>query len=142
MQNLKIVQLHSLELREQTIHLFTGSKIGFPGPRVGYLYSDAVLEIEAGETVDLSTLALTESSSDLLFQNPAALRGFEALLHEESEEEAILFGRVCGNLPKQNLPSIDNRSILLQTLEDNWVDIRSISIGLPRTGGFSLYSPS
>ena len=70
----------------QTIHLFTGSKIGFPGPRVGYLYSDATIKIEGGEEVPLTTLALTESSADLLFQNPAALRGFEALLHRREED--------------------------------------------------------
>ncbi len=66
----------------QTVHLFTGSKIGFPGPRVGFFYSEATLEIEDGKTVDLAEMALTESSSDILFQNPAALRGFEALLHD------------------------------------------------------------
>ena len=70
---------------KQTIHLFTGSKIGFPGPRVGYLYSEATLQIEGGEEVPIATLALTESSADLLFQNPAALRGFEALLHERDD---------------------------------------------------------
>ncbi len=67
---------------EQTVHLFTGSKIGFPGPRVGFLYSEAKLEIAGGQTVDLAEMALTEASSDMLFQNPAALRGFEALLHD------------------------------------------------------------
>lgn len=66
----------------QTVHLFTGSKIGFPGPRVGFLYSEAKLTISGGKEVALSELALTESSSDLLFQNPGALRGFEAMLHD------------------------------------------------------------
>ncbi len=69
---------------EQTVHLFTGSKIGFPGPRVGFLYTAADLTIAGGETVSLSEMALTEASSDVLFQNPQALRGFEALLHDEN----------------------------------------------------------
>ena len=29
----------------RTVHLFTGSKIGLPGPRVGFVYSEAELEI-------------------------------------------------------------------------------------------------
>ena len=65
----------------QTVHLFTGSKIGFPGPRIGFLYSEALLAVADGEQIDLATMALTEASSDVLFQNPAALRGFEAMLH-------------------------------------------------------------
>lgn len=66
----------------QTVHLFTGSKIGFPGPRVGFFYSEAELEIADGETVPLADLALTEASADVLFQNPAALHGFAAMLHD------------------------------------------------------------
>ncbi len=72
---------------DQTVHLFTGSKIGFPGPRVGFLYSDATLAIADGQTVPLQELALAEASADILFQNPGALRGFEALLHDEDFEE-------------------------------------------------------
>ena len=128
---------------EQTIHLFTGSKIGFPGPRVGYLYSDAVLEIEAGETVDLSTLALTESSSICSSKIQLRCVVLKHCCMRKAREEAILFVRVCGNLPKQNLPSI--ATIVLSFCKRwkiDWVAIRSISIGLPRTGGFSLYSPS
>ena len=67
----------------QTVHLFTGSKIGFPGPRVGFFYTEAKMQIAAGEEVDLSVMAITEASADVLFQNPAALRGFEALLHDD-----------------------------------------------------------
>ncbi len=72
---------------DQTVHLFTGSKIGFPGPRVGFLYSEAILSIRDGQTVPLKELALTEASADILFQNPGALRGFEALLHDASFRE-------------------------------------------------------
>lgn len=69
---------------EQTIHLFTGSKIGFPGPRVGFVYSEARLTIEDGKDVSFTELALTEAAAAILFQNPGALRGFEALLHDDS----------------------------------------------------------
>lgn len=68
---------------EQTIHLFTGSKIGFPGPRIGFVYSEARLTIEDGKEVSFTELALTEAAASILFQNPGALRGFEALLHDD-----------------------------------------------------------
>lgn len=71
----------------QTVHLFTGSKIGFPGPRVAYLYTEAELTIADGETAGLHELALVQASADVLFPNPAAIRGFEALLHEEDFSE-------------------------------------------------------
>ncbi|MDA0788766.1 MAG: aminotransferase class I/II-fold pyridoxal phosphate-dependent enzyme [Proteobacteria bacterium] len=66
-----------------TVHLFTGSKIGFPGPRVGFLYSEATVSIQGDRQVPLRDLLLTESSADILFHNPEALYGFEALLHDE-----------------------------------------------------------
>jgi len=69
----------------QTVHLFTGSKIGFPGPRVAYLYSEAELSIANGETASLADLALVQASADILFPNPGAIRGFEALLHHEND---------------------------------------------------------
>jgi DNA-binding transcriptional MocR family regulator len=70
----------------QSVHLFTGSKIGLPGPRVGFLYSEAMVSIENERVVSLTDLLLTESSADILFHNPEALRGFEALLHDERME--------------------------------------------------------
>ena len=68
----------------RTVHLFTGSKIGLPGPRVGFVYSEAELEIGDGRRESLTDLLLTEASADILFQNPQALRSFESLLHDES----------------------------------------------------------
>ncbi len=68
----------------RTVHLFTGSKIGLPGPRVGFVYSEAKLEIGDGRRESLTDLLLTEASADILFQNPQALRSFESLLHDES----------------------------------------------------------
>ena len=69
---------------ERTIHLFTGSKIGFPGPRIGFVYSEAQIEIEGGKRLPIADLFLTEASADLLFQNPEALHGFDALLHDDA----------------------------------------------------------
>ena len=84
---------------EQTVHLFTGSKIGFPGPRIGFLYSEADLAISNGETVSLSELALVESSADILFHNPYAFRGFEALMHDENfVERGTFWGLAEGKL--------------------------------------------
>ncbi len=71
----------------QTVHLFTGSKIGFPGPRVAYVYSEAELTIADGQTASLAELALVQASADILFPNPAAYRGFETLLHEADFSE-------------------------------------------------------
>ncbi len=98
----------------RTVHLFTGSKIGLPGPRVGFAYSEAELEIEDGRRVPLTDLLLTEASADILFHNPKALRSFESLLHDGS-----------GALRQSLWPVADaklavyreNRSIMLDGLE-------------------------
>ena len=98
---------------EQTVHLFTGSKIGFPGPRVGFLYTEAVVEIADGETAALLDLALVEASGDILFQNPGALRGFEALLHEEDFSERQSLWPVAET---KLVVYRENREILLEGL--------------------------
>jgi DNA-binding transcriptional MocR family regulator len=98
---------------EQTVHLFTGSKIGFPGPRVGFLYSEAVLEISGGQIVPLLDLAVVEASGDILFQNPGALWGFEALLHDaDFSERASLWPVAETKLAVYR----ENRQILLDGL--------------------------
>ncbi len=98
----------------QTVHLFTGSKIGFPGPRVAYLYSEAKLTIADGETAGLAELALVQASADLLFPNPAAIRGFEALLHEEDFSERTSLWPVA----EEKLGVYrENRQILLDGFE-------------------------
>ena len=100
---------------EQTVHLFTGSKIGFPGPRVGFLYSEAELSIADGTVVSLAELALTEASSDMLFQNPGALRGFEALLHDaQFNEIESMWGLAEAKLAVYR----ENREILLRVFEE------------------------
>lgn len=98
----------------QTVHLFTGSKIGFPGPRIGFLYSEAQVTIAAGEVVDLATMALTEASSDVLFQNPAALRDFEAMLHDSEFNTLPSMWPLAEHKLKVY---VENREIMLHILE-------------------------
>jgi (S)-3,5-dihydroxyphenylglycine transaminase len=99
---------------ERTIHLFTGSKIGLPGPRVGFVYSEATLEIEAGRRLPIADLLLTEASGDVLFHNPEALRGFEALLHDETMQLRTSLWPVA----ERKLEIYrENRSIVLDGLE-------------------------
>jgi|GEM_PF-311965 len=140
----------------QTVHLFTGSKIGLPGPRVGFVYSDALIEIAGGERVPLADLLLTESSSDILFQNPAALRGFEALLHEPVDKSAQQQGNPddTGGNARFRLRSTlwdvaeekleiyrENRQILLDGLQDGlgqWPD--EFHWTTPEAGFFSVFT--
>jgi (S)-3,5-dihydroxyphenylglycine transaminase len=123
---------------EQTVHLFTGSKIGFPGPRVGFLYSEAELAIADGETASLRDLALTEASADILFQNPAALRGFEALLHDETFAER----RSLWDVAEEKLVVYrENREILLEGLEAGLGDRRDLFHWTqPAAGFFSVFT--
>lgn len=65
---------------EQTIHLFTGSKIGLPGPRVGFAYTEAQIEIADERVAMVSDLLLAEASSDILCHNSRSLMEFESLL--------------------------------------------------------------
>ncbi|MDP6971983.1 MAG: PLP-dependent aminotransferase family protein, partial [Pseudomonadales bacterium] len=103
---------------EQTVHLFTGSKIGFPGPRVGFLYSEAKLAIAGGVEVDLTEFAVTEASADMLFQNPAALYGFEALLHRPGEEGGFAERGTFWELAEGKLAVYrEMRQIMLEGLE-------------------------
>ncbi|XOV85224.1 MAG: aminotransferase class I/II-fold pyridoxal phosphate-dependent enzyme [bacterium] len=123
---------------ELTVHLFTGSKIGFPGPRVGFLYSQASLEIAGGRQVDLAEMALTEASSDILFQNPAALRGFEALLHDAAFEPISSMWL----LAEQKLGVYrENREILLSVLQERLGPYpEHFSWTQPEAGFFSVFT--
>jgi DNA-binding transcriptional MocR family regulator len=99
---------------DQTVHLFTGSKIGYPGPRVGFLYTEAQIEIDDGSVIDLTDIALTEASSDILFANPGALRGFEALLHDEQFNER---GTLWDVAEEKLVVYRENRQIMLDGFE-------------------------
>ncbi len=100
---------------QRTIHLFTGSKIGFPGPRVGFIYSDAVLSIEGNREVPITELLLTEASADILFQNPEALHGFDALLHDDAMQRRTSLWPVADEKLKIYR---ENRRIVLDGLRD------------------------
>ena len=98
----------------RTVHLFTGSKIGLPGPRIGFIYTEAVAQIEGGERAALTDLLLTEASADILFQNPQALRSFESLMVDESfQRRESLWPVAEGKLTVYR----ENRDILLDGLE-------------------------
>lgn len=99
---------------DRTVHLFTGSKIGLPGPRVGFVYTGASLVVNGGETVPLTNLLLTEASADLLLHNPEALRGFEALLHDDDMQLRQSLWPVA----EEKLAVYrDNRQIMLELLD-------------------------
>ena len=122
----------------QTVHLFTGSKIGFPGPRVGYLYSEASIEIANGEQASLAELALLQASADILFPNPAAYLGFEALLHEADFSERTSMWPVA----EEKLEVYrENREIMLQGFESSlgaYPDLFHWTI--PMAGFFSVFT--
>ncbi len=122
----------------QTIHLFTGSKIGLPGPRVGFVYSQAEVEISGGTKVPLTDLLLTEASSDILFQNPEALRGFEALLHDEQ----LNLRESLWPVAETKLAVYrENRRILLDTLETELGSHRDLfDWTIPDAGFFCVFS--
>jgi DNA-binding transcriptional MocR family regulator len=123
---------------DQTVHLFTGSKIGFPGPRVGFFYSEAQLAIADGKVVSLAEMALTEASSDILFQNPGALRGFEALLHDEQFNEIDSMW----SLAESKLAIYhENRQIMLDTLDEVLGSYpQHFQWTLPQAGFFSVFT--
>ncbi len=99
----------------QTVHLFTASKIGFPGPRVGFAYSKARVALEGGERT-MTELVLTEASADTLFQNPYALRGFEALLVDAAFEPLPSLWPVA---EEKLVVYRENRQILLEGFEQH-----------------------
>jgi DNA-binding transcriptional MocR family regulator len=123
---------------ERTIHLFTGSKIGLPGPRVGFIFSDARLTIENGVEVPITDLLLTEASADLLFQNPEALRGFEALLHDDSMQ----LRKTLWDVAEQKLTIYrENRRIVLDGLTEGLGDFPELFRWThPEAGFFSVFT--
>ena len=123
---------------EQTVHLFTGSKIGFPGPRIGFLYSEADLAISNAETVSLAQLALVESSADILFHNPYSLRGFEALMHDENfAERGTFWGLAEGKLAVYR----EMRTIMLDGLQAGLGDFPdNFAWTIPGAGFFTVFT--
>ena len=120
-----------------TVHLFTGSKIGFPGPRVGFLYTEATISITGQETIDLKDLLLTESSADILFHNPEALYGFEALLHDDKMQRLASMWPVAeGKLGVY----LENREIMMSGLAAGLGDYPDhFSWTHPEAGFFTVF---
>jgi (S)-3,5-dihydroxyphenylglycine transaminase len=123
---------------KQTVHLFTGSKIGFPGPRVAFVYSQAQLVIDGAKEVSLSDMALTEASSDVLFQNPGALRGFEAMLHDADFKPLdSMWSLAAVKLAVYR----ENREILLSILQrELGAHSQHFTWTTPQAGFFSVFS--
>ena len=123
---------------QQTVHLFTGSKIGFPGPRVAYLYSEASIQIDNGEQASLAELALLQASADILFPNPAAYLGFEALLHEADFSERRSLWPVA---EEKLVVYRENREIMLQGFEANLGAYTNLfHWTVPMAGFFSVFT--
>lgn len=123
---------------DRTIHLFTGSKIGLPGPRVGFIYTDATLEVADGKTVPLTDLLLTEASADLLLHNPEALRGFEALLHDENMQRRESLWPVA---EEKLVVYRDNREIMLDLFDKYLGDYQDyFGWTNPDAGFFSVFT--
>lgn len=120
-----------------TVHLFTGSKIGFPGPRVGFMYTEALVTIHDNQQVALRDLLLTESSADILFHNPEALYGFEALLHDDNMMlRDSLWPVAEGKLEVYR----ENRDIILEGLNRGLGDIRDhFTWTVPEAGFFTVF---
>ena len=123
---------------QQTVHLFTDSKIGFPGPRVAYLYSEASIQIDNGEQASLAELALLQASADILFPNPAAYLGFEALLHEADFSERRSLWPV---VEEKLVVYRENREIMLQGFEANLGAYPNLfHWTVPMAGFFSVFT--
>ncbi|UTA49368.1 PLP-dependent aminotransferase family protein [Simiduia sp. 21SJ11W-1] len=123
---------------EQTVHLFTASKIGLPGPRIGFIYTEATLTIAGGAKVPLTQLLMTEASADFLMHNPEALCGFESFLLDDQFK------------PRESLWPVaeekirvyrENREILLSTLAEKLGDTPELfGWTTPGAGFFSVFT--
>jgi len=122
---------------EHSAHLFTASKIGLPGPRVGFFYSDVKLAVSGGRQVPLRDLLLTEASGDILFHNPDALRGFEAYMMTDHFEPRESLWPIAA---KKNAVYGENRRLLLDGLEQYLGELGDeFSWTRPGAGFFSVF---
>ena len=123
---------------DRTVHLFTGSKIGLPGPRIGFAYTEASAAIEGGTPVSLTDLLLTEASADILFQNPQALRSFESLLFDDSFRRRESLWPVA---EKKLAVYRENRAILLEGLQAKLgAYAEHFRWTVPQAGFFSVFT--
>lgn len=123
---------------ERSVHLFTGSKIGLPGPRVGFVYSEATVSVDNERDVSLTELLLSESSSAILFHNPLSLLTFEALLrNDDGTTRASLWPLAEEKLQVYR----ENREIVLGGLEEGLGDYRDhFDWTRPEAGFFSAFT--
>jgi DNA-binding transcriptional MocR family regulator len=123
---------------DAVVHLFTASKIGLPGPRVGMAIAQAKLRLADGKVVPVKNLLLTESSGSILFHNPEALRSFEAYLHDAAMAERPSLWPVAA---QKNAVYGQNRQILLDGLERTLGDHPELfSWTRPGAGFFSVFT--
>ncbi len=121
-----------------SVHLFTASKLGLPGPRIGFLYSAGEVEVAKSRRTRLRDLVLTEASGDILFQNPEALRGFEAYLMDDDFQPRESLWPVAA---VKNAVYGENRQILLDGLQrylGDWPDLFRWT--KPGAGFFSVFT--
>ncbi len=123
---------------QRSVHLFTGSKIGLPGPRVGFVYSEAMVSVENGNDVALTELLLSESSGSILFHNPLSLLTFEALLRlEDGSLRSSLWPLAEEKLEVYR----ENREIVLSGLESELGEYREhFDWTRPDAGFFSAFT--
>ncbi len=125
---------------QRTVHLFTGSKIGLPGPRIGFIYSEATLNIDGESNMSLTDLLLSESSGAILFHNPLSLLSFEALLrHADGSISHTLWP-----LAEEKLSIYrENREIVLNGLDQGLGEYRDVFDWThPDAGFFSAFTVS
>ncbi|MDN3639549.1 aminotransferase class I/II-fold pyridoxal phosphate-dependent enzyme [Simiduia curdlanivorans] len=123
---------------EQTVHLFTASKIGLPGPRIGFMYTEAKIELANKQTVPLNQLLLTEASANILLHNPEALRGFEAFLTDEKFSARQSLWPIAN---EKNQIYSENRQILLDTFEQEFARHKDMFHWTkPGAGFFSVFT--
>ena len=82
-----------------------------------------------------------ESSSELLFHSPGALRGFEALLHEQIDDDFVERDSIWALAEDKLVVYRENRQILLDVLERELGAYRDyFSWTIPGGGFFTVFS--
>ncbi|AFU97444.1 pyridoxal phosphate-dependent aminotransferase [Simiduia agarivorans] len=123
---------------EQTVHLFTASKVGLPGPRIGFAFTQARITLKDGSNKALTDLLLTEASSQTLLHNPEALMAFAAFLGDDSfATRASLWPMAEQKIALYR----ENRDLLLSTLKQRLGDHPDLFQWTePGAGFFSVFT--
>jgi DNA-binding transcriptional MocR family regulator len=126
---------------EHTVHLFTASKIGLPGPRIGFLFSEVEVEAYGGQRTSLVRLLGVEAAGDILFHNPESLRAFEAYLMEDVDGELRPRESLWPVAAAKNVVYGENRQILLDGLREYLGDAPDeFAWTHPGAGFFSVFT--